>query len=60
MKAKDIQDNEKRMQIINKEEMKDILGRSPDFADAMMMRCWFDLGQPSVTASEDYEVSIEW
>lgn len=36
------------LQIIPKEEIKDALGRSPDFADMMMMRMYFELKKPVV------------
>jgi hypothetical protein len=29
--------------VLPKETVKDLIGRSPDYSDAMMMRCWFDL-----------------
>ncbi len=31
------------IEIISKEKMKDIIGRSPDEADSVMMRMYFDL-----------------
>lgn len=40
---KDIDKSEQKLQIINKEEIKENLGRSPDFSDAIMMRGYFDL-----------------
>lgn len=36
-------DKDGRLKIIRKEEMKQALGRSPDFADTMIMRAYFDL-----------------
>ena len=36
------------LQIIPKEDIKEILGRSPDFADMMSMRMYFDLDKPTV------------
>jgi len=36
-------DKEQKLKIITKDEMKEILGRSPDRADSLMMRVWFDL-----------------
>jgi hypothetical protein len=35
-------DNDGKIQTNPKEEQKDLLGRSPDFADTMMMRAFFD------------------
>lgn len=34
-----------KLRIIDKKDMKEILGYSPDFADAIMMRVWFDISQ---------------
>lgn len=34
------------LQVIPKDDMKESLGRSPDFADMMMMRMYFDLLEP--------------
>lgn len=36
-------DHDGKLQIISKERMKELLGRSPDFADALMMRMYFEL-----------------
>ena len=37
---------------ISKEDIKNIIGRSPDYSDALMMRMWFELGRN--------ETKIEW
>lgn len=47
IKAKDI-DSDMKKGVIPKDEMKEALGHSPDFADAMMMREWFEL-RPKLT-----------
>ena len=36
-------DRDGKIELIGKEEIKEKLGRSPDYSDAMMMRCIFDL-----------------
>jgi len=36
-------DKDGKLQIIPKEQMKNILGRSPDIMDMMMMRMWFEI-----------------
>lgn len=36
-------DKDGKLQINSKDEMKEILGRSPDYADALMMRMFFEL-----------------
>lgn len=42
VKKKDV-DNDKRLQVVQKKDMKEMLGRSPDYADAIMMRDFFEL-----------------
>ena len=42
-------DKEGKLQILTKEEIKQLINRSPDFADAIAMRMWFELNkQPEV------------
>lgn len=41
IKSKDI-DKDSKLKIISKDEIKEALGRSPDFSDTLMMRKWFD------------------
>jgi hypothetical protein len=36
-------DKDSKKQIVSKEEMKEHLGRSPDFGDCALMRMWFEL-----------------
>lgn len=36
-------DKDGKLEILPKDKVKESLGRSPDFADALMMRMWFDL-----------------
>lgn len=35
-------DKDGKLSILPKDKVKELLGRSPDFADALMMRMWFD------------------
>lgn len=42
LKKKDVT-IEAALQLIPKEEVKEVLGRSPDYADMMLMRMWFEL-----------------
>ncbi len=44
VKSRDI-DNDNVMRLMKKEDVKKILGRSPDLADALMMRIRFELGK---------------
>lgn len=40
---KDITDG--KLQIVKKELVKEMLGRSPDYSDCLMMRLWFEVGE---------------
>jgi hypothetical protein len=52
IRAKYADDDTKKLQIAPKDEMKEQLGRSPDFADALMMRMYLDL---NTSGREDVE-----
>ena len=39
-------DSDQKLRVIPKDKIKEVLGRSPDYADALMMRMWFEI-QPS-------------
>lgn len=41
IKSKDV-DKDTKLKIVPKDEVKEVLGRSPDFADTAMMRMWFE------------------
>ncbi len=43
-----------KLKIVDKEEIKANIGRSPDYADAISMRCWFDLQPSTVEFSIDF------
>jgi hypothetical protein len=51
-------DADGKLKIIPKSEMKNILGRSPDFMDAMMMRVIFDLKPVSFSAPKATVISM--
>lgn len=57
IKTKDI-DKDRKLQIRPKEEIKEVLGRSPDYADALMMRMWFELKPVIVTGKTFYPTSL--
>jgi len=42
-------DKENKLSIIKKDEIKDLIGRSCDFADALMMRAYFDVCERKVS-----------
>ncbi len=48
VKQKDM-DKDGKKKIVPKDEVKKILGRSPDFSDAMMMRMYFELAKNKIT-----------
>lgn len=41
-------DSDTKLQVVSKEDVKAILGRSPDYSDTLMMRLWFELA-PQLT-----------
>lgn len=50
LKSKDA-DKDGKLKIIPKEEMKELLGRSPDFLDMLIMRQWYEL-KPRITSNQ--------
>jgi hypothetical protein len=38
-------DKDNKLQIIGKDKIKNSIGRSPDFSDALMMRMYFELAK---------------
>ena len=52
-------DNDAKIKIINKEDIKEKLWRSPDYSDTMMMRCWFNLVFEWVDESPN-EIQPKW
>lgn len=47
LKADDIDADEKKKRIIKKELMKELLGRSPDYLDMLLMRMFFAIKKPA-------------
>jgi hypothetical protein len=41
------EDKDGKLAVVSKDEVKKALGRSPDFADAVMMRAFFELNKPA-------------
>ena len=37
-------DKDTKLAIMSKDKIKDLIGRSPDYSDALMMRCYYELG----------------
>lgn len=42
-----------KLALLPKSEVKELLGRSPDFSDALMMRMWFEFNAPTVFTAFD-------
>lgn len=47
-------DDERKLKITSKDDIKLLLGRSPDLADALMMRMFFELVQQTGTTAKQY------
>ena len=43
IKGANIDNTDQKRSIISKDKIKEVLGRSPDYADTLMMRMWFEL-----------------
>ncbi len=54
VKRKDI-DKDGKLSVLPKDHVKALIGRSPDYADAMMMRMWFEL-RPKVKPLTDQQI----
>lgn len=53
LKAKDL-DKDGKVQVIPKEDVKERLGRSPDFLDALVMRMYFELSKQTITTAQTF------
>ena len=47
-------DKDGRRAVIPKDKVKETIGRSPDFSDALMMRMWFEYNPKQVFADAEY------
>jgi hypothetical protein len=52
-------DKDSKKRIIKKEDIKEQLGRSPDWSDTVMMRMWFVLNDIEQEI-DDYQVQVEY
>lgn len=62
LKAADLDSDEKKKRIIKKEDMKAIIGRSPDYLDMLLMRMYFEINttfftKPTVTILRNPKLS---
>lgn len=58
VKSKDA-DKDGKLKLVPKDEIKEIIGRSPDFADTLMMRMYFELDKPATELQKPYK-QPEW
>ena len=49
-------DKDGKKAIIPKDKVKEAIGRSPDFSDALMMRMWFEFEVKYIFADADYAI----
>lgn len=55
IKEQNVDSDDKKKRLVPKDEIKEILGRSPDFGDTFLMRSFFELRQPyQVEAIEQF------
>lgn len=47
-----------KLQLESKEVIKELIGRSPDLSDAMMMRMYFELEQPMIKATQIDPIAV--
>lgn len=52
-------DKETKFKIVSKEDMKERIGRSPDFLDNMIMRMYFELKKPEIHNQEDVDEAAD-
>lgn len=57
IKKKNI-DNERKLEIESKDKVKELLGRSPDIADTMIMRMWFEFVSPTKSIDKISPITI--
>lgn len=54
LKKKDV-DSDQKLKIVSKDEIKENIGRSPDFLDIFIMRMYFELDKPTPETIGEYE-----
>ena len=53
VRAKDI-DKDNKLSILSKQQVKEVLGRSPDLSDAVMLRCYFEIQKGTSIKTRKY------
>jgi hypothetical protein len=51
-------DNDRKLQLIPKDEVKEVLGRSPDIGDPVIYRIWFELRKEAIDEDPNQEQII--
>lgn len=51
-------DKDGKLEIISKDEIREMIGRSPDIGDTLMMRMYFELEQPTITVENQDPLSL--
>lgn len=44
-------DSDQKLKVISKDKIKEVIGRSPDYADTLMMRMWFEVDYRPLSSS---------
>ena len=50
VKQKDV-DKDNKMSVISKDKIKELIGRSPDYSDTLMMRMYLELSKSGIKAT---------
>lgn len=58
IKGNNIDNTDQKRSVISKDKIKEVLGRSPDYADALMMRMWFELRPTFIQPELEREIQI--
>lgn len=51
IKGANIDNTDQKRSVISKDKIKEVLGRSPDYADTLMMRMWFEINNSPLSSS---------
>lgn len=51
IKGNNIDNTDQKRSVISKDKIKEVLGRSPDYADTLMMRMWFEINKTPLSTS---------
>jgi len=51
IKANNIDNTDQKRSVISKDKIKEVIGRSPDYSDTLMMRMWFEINYQPLSSS---------